>query len=137
MFAAPEAHPLDMETFHSQISMPYTLTPGRAAGTFLAEMPNKRIVGSRFPDGSVVAPAQDFSSKDGEEPEELVQVPETGVLQAFTRVDGNVIGLVQLDGCANDFAHRIGGDHRSNECDDGPEQDHCRTAQAHKVDVVP
>jgi len=107
MFAAPEAHPLDMETFHSQISMPYTLTPGRAAGTFLAEMPNKRIVGSRFPDGSVVAPAQDFSSKDGEEPEELVQVPETGVLQAFTRVDGNVIGLVQLDGCANDFAHRI------------------------------
>ncbi len=107
MFAPPEAHPLDMETFHSQISMPYTLTPGRAAGTFLAEMPNRRIVGSRFPDGTVVAPAQDFSSTDGEEPEELVQVPETGELTAFTRVDGNVIGLIRLDGCANDFAHRI------------------------------
>lgn len=107
MFAAPEAYPLDLPTFHSQISMPYTLTPGRAAGTFLAEMPNRRIVGSRFPDGKVIAPAQDFSPIDGEEPEALVQAPETGVLTAFTRVKGEVIGLIRLDGCDNEFAHKI------------------------------
>jgi len=107
MFSGPDAFPLDLPTFPSRISMPYTLTPGRAAGTFLAEMPNKRIVGSRFPGGKVIAPAQDFSPINGEEPEALVQLPETGVLTAFTRVDGNVIGLVRLDGCDNEFPHLI------------------------------
>lgn len=107
MYAAPEAYPLDLSTFHSQISMPYTLTPGRSAGVFLAEMPKHRIVGSKFADGTVIAPAQDFSPVDGEEPEALVQVPETGVLTAFTRVAGNVIGLIRLDGCANEFPHKI------------------------------
>lgn len=36
-----------------------------------------------------------------------MQVPETGELTGFTRVDGAVIGLVRLDGCANSFSHRI------------------------------
>lgn len=107
MFYAPDTATIDLPTFKSTISLPYTLTPGKAAGTFLAEMPNRRIVGSAFADGSVIAPAQDFSPKDGEEPTQLVQVPETGVLTSFTRVNGVVIGLIQLDGCCNSFAHRI------------------------------
>jgi uncharacterized OB-fold protein len=110
MFYAPETGPIDLPTFHSQIKLPYTLTPGRAAGIFLVEIANGRIVGSRFKDGTVIAPAQDFSPHDGEEPEALVQAPDTGELTAFTRVDGVVIGLVRLDGCANAFAHRILGD---------------------------
>lgn len=110
MFYAPDTQPIDLPTFRSQISMPYTLTPGRAAGIFLAEMPNRRIVGARFADGSVIAPAKDFSPTDGEEPQELVQVPETGELTGFTRVDGVVIGLIRLDGCSNSFAHRLLGD---------------------------
>lgn len=110
MLYAPETGPIDLPTFHSQIKLPYTLTPGRAAGIFLVEIANGRIVGSRFKDGTVIAPAQDFSPTDGEEPEALVQAPDTGELTAFTRVDGVVIGLVRLDGCANAFAHRILGD---------------------------
>lgn len=107
MFYAPETAPIDLPTFKSTIAMPYTLTPGRSAGIFLAEMPNRRIVGARFADGKVIAPAQDFSPTDGEEPVELVQVPETGELTGFTRVNGAVIGLVRLDGCSNSFTHRI------------------------------
>lgn len=110
MLYAPDTGPIDLPTFHSQIKLPYTLTPGRAAGIFLVEIANGRIVGSRFKDGTVIAPAQDFSPSDGEEPEALVQAPDTGELTAFTRVDGVVIGLVRLDGCANAFAHRILGD---------------------------
>lgn len=110
MYSAPETYPMDLATFPSQISMPYRLTPGRSAGIFLAEMPNRRIVGSKFSDGKVIAPAQDFSPVDGEEPVALVQVPETGKLTAFTRVKGEVIGLIQLDGCANSFPHKILGD---------------------------
>lgn len=107
MFAAPDSNPIDLPTFHSRIDLPYTLTPGKAAGTFLAEVKNQRIIGSRFASGRVVAPAQDFSSIDGEEPEAFVEAPQTGTLTAFTRVDGNVIGFIRLDGCDNEFPHKL------------------------------
>ena len=107
MFSAPASYPIDLPPFHSRIDLPYTLTPGRAAGTFLAEVKNRRIIASRFPSGRIVAPAQDFSSVDGEEPEAFVAAPHTGVLGAFTRVDGQVIGFIRLDGCDNEFPHGI------------------------------
>ncbi|MFW2830436.1 OB-fold domain-containing protein [Sphingomonas sp. ID0503] len=107
MYSAPDSYAIDLPTFHSEINLPYTLTPGRAAGTFLAEVKNKRIIGSRFASGHVEAPAQDFSSTGGEELESFVEAPQTGELTAFTRVDGNVIGLIRLDGCDNTFPHRI------------------------------
>lgn len=107
MYSAPDSYPIDLPTFHSEINLPYTLTPGRAAGTFLAEVKNRRIIASRFASGRVVAPAQDFSSIGGEEVDALVVAPDTGVLTDFTRVDGVVIGLIRLDGCDNAFPHRI------------------------------
>ena len=110
MYSAPETMPIDLPVFNAQIALPYTLTPGRAAGTFLAEIKNRRIVGSRFPDGSVVAPAQDFSALNSDPMESFVEAPHTGELTGFTRVDGQVIGLVRLDGCDNEFAHRLIGD---------------------------
>ena len=91
MYSAPDSYAIDLPTFHSRIDLPYTLTPGRAAGTFLAEVKNRRIIGSRFASGLVVAPAQDFSSADGEEPEAFVEAPQTGVLTAFTRASGRLI----------------------------------------------
>lgn len=110
MYSAPDSYPIDLPTFHSELNLPYTLTPGRATGTFLAEVANQRIVGSKFGSGRIVAPAQDFSSIDGEEAQEFVEVPQTGVVTASTRVDGNVIVLIKLDGCDNEFAHRFLGD---------------------------
>lgn len=105
MHYAPDTRPLELSTLHSEISMPYTLTPGRAAGTFLAEIGNRRIVGNRFSDGTVIAPAQDFSPADGDDRYEFVEAPHSGVLQAFTKVGDLVIGLIQLDGCDNEFPH--------------------------------
>ena len=110
MLYAPDTRKIDLPTFHSEIDIPYTLTPGRAAGTFLAEVANRRIVGSRFASGLVIAPAQDFSPVDGEDRYEFVEAPATGVLTAFTKVDGKIIGLVQLDGCDNEFPHRMLGE---------------------------
>lgn len=105
MYSAPDTMPLDLPPFHAEIALPYTLTPGQAAGTFLAEVKNRRIVGSRFSNGSVVAPAQDFSASDGEPSSEFVEAPHTGELTAFTRVDGKPIGFIRLDGCDNEFPH--------------------------------
>lgn len=109
MLAAPDTYPIDMAPLHAELNMPYTLTPGRAAGTFLAEIGKHRIVGSRFKSGKVVAPAQDFSPTDGESDPELVQAPETGTLTAFTKVDDAIIGFIRLDGCDNEFPHRVLG----------------------------
>lgn len=110
MLYAPDTETIDMPTFHAELNMPYTLTPGRAAGTFLAEISNKRIVGTRFKSGLTVAPGQDFSHIDGEDEYEFVEAPATGVVSAFTKVGDLTIGLIRLDGCDNDFPHRILGD---------------------------
>ena len=107
MLATPDTRTIDMGTLHSELAMPYTLTPGHAAGVFLAEIGNRRIVASRFASGLVIAPAQDFSPIDGQSDPELVEAPSTGRLTGFTRVGGDIIGLIRLDGCDNDFAHRI------------------------------
>lgn len=88
--------------------MPYTLTPGRAAGSFLAELRNKRLVGSRFKaSGKVVAPAQDFCPHTGESEFDLVIVPSTGVVNAFTEVGDDIIAMIRIDGSDFDFPHRI------------------------------
>lgn len=107
MLAAPETQPIELQALHSEIAMSYTLTPGRAAGVFLAEIDKGHIVGSRFADGTVVAPAQDFSPTNGESDPVLVVAPSTGELRGFTRVDGQLLGLIRLDGCANTFVHRL------------------------------
>ena len=107
MLSTPDTQPIDFPTLHSEIDLPYTLTPGRATGTFLAEIGNRKIVGSRFASGLVIAPAEDFSPDDGEDAQTFVEAPHTGVLRGFTQVDDVLIGLIQLDGCDNEFAHIV------------------------------
>lgn len=107
MHYAPDSRPIDLPALHSTIDLPYTLTPGRAAGTFLAEIGSRRILGTKFANGEIVAPAQDFSTRDAEDRYELVEAPHTGELTAFTKVGEDVIGLIRLDGCDNEFPHRM------------------------------
>jgi uncharacterized OB-fold protein len=110
MLAKPDTFPIDLAPLKSTISLPYTLTPGPAAGAFLAELQNRRLVGSRFRDsGKVVVPAQDFCPHTGESDFEFVQAPSTGVIQAFTQVGDDLIALIRIDGSDFDFAHRISG----------------------------
>jgi hypothetical protein len=108
MLSIPATFPIDLEPLKSDLSMPYTLTPGRAAGTFLAEINNNRIVGSKFRNsGTVVVPAQDFCPQSGDSEFDLVEAPQTGHLTAFTETDEGLIGLIRIDGSDVDFPHRI------------------------------
>lgn len=110
MLSIPDTHPIDLKPFPSDLSMPYTLTPGRAAGTFLAEIGNRRIVGSKFRNaGTVAVPAQDFCPKSGDSEYDLVEAPATGTLTAFTETDNGIVGLIRVDGSDFDFPHRIIG----------------------------
>jgi uncharacterized OB-fold protein len=109
MLAIPDTWAQDLPTFPSDLSMPYTLTPGRAAGTFVAEIKNRRIVGSRFAGGTVAVPAQDFCPKTGDSDPELVEAPHTGTLTGFTETDAGIIALIRIDGSDFDMTHRILG----------------------------
>src|SRR5438105_2484761 len=82
------------------IAMPYTLTTGPAAGQFLAELAQHRIVGSRCPDcARIVVPAQDFCGRcHAASGEHLVEVPATGVVSAITSTPSETLCLVRLDG---------------------------------------
>lgn len=108
MLAIPDTLPIDMAPLSSHLSMPYTLTPGPATGTFLAEIARHRIVGARFrPSGTVVVPAVDVCPDTGESDYEFVAAPTTGTLTAFTETTAGLIGLIRIDGTSADFAHRI------------------------------
>jgi uncharacterized OB-fold protein len=109
MLAIPDTQTIDLPPFKSDLMMPYTLTPGRAAGTFLAEIGKHRIVGSKFKSGTVVVPAQDFCPKTGESEFELVEAPHTGTITGYTESEALLIALIRIDGSDFDFAHRIVG----------------------------
>jgi len=100
--------PTETPALETSLTLPYTLSAGKAAGTFLAELANHRIVGSRCPDcAEVLVPAQDFCGTCGSELADIVEAPGTGTLQGFTSADAGVLGLVRLDGTGTDFLHRI------------------------------
>ncbi|MCK9503738.1 MAG: OB-fold domain-containing protein [Porticoccaceae bacterium] len=110
MLARPDTYAIDMEPLKSSLAMPYTLTPGRAAGAFLAEVANRRIVGSKFKNsGKVTVPAQDFCPISGDAEFDLIEAPATGTLTAFTETQFGLIGLVRIDGSDVDFPHQILG----------------------------
>lgn len=108
MLATPDTFAIDLAPLKSELSMPYMLTPGRAAGAFLAEVGNHRLVGSQFKrSGTVVVPAQDFCPITGDSDFDLIEAPSTGRLTAFTETPAGLIGLICIDGSDVDFPHRI------------------------------
>ena len=110
MYQSPATQPLDLAPLHSIISLPYRLTPGKATGTFLAELGSQRIVATRCAKcGRVEVPAQDVC-QCGSDELELVVVPAQGSLSSFTRTPQFALGLVRLDGVHGDLLHRLVGD---------------------------
>ncbi|NNM74135.1 Zn-ribbon domain-containing OB-fold protein [Enterovirga aerilata] len=108
MLLAPDTHPIDRPPLKSTLSMPYTLTPGRAAGVFLAEAKNRRLVGARcVSSGLVSVPAQDFCPATGGSEMELVEAPETGTITGFTQTAAGIIATLRIDGADFDCVHRI------------------------------
>ena len=100
--------PATMNSLAAQINMPYTLTPGRATGIFIAELANRRLIGSRHGD-VITVPALDFIGTTGAPADGFVEVGPAGTLQAFTTSSKGTVGLVLLDGTDSPLLHRIVG----------------------------
>lgn len=103
---APEANVETMDWMAAQIKMPYTLTPGRATGIFLAELAGRRLIGSRHGD-EVIVPAQDFSGSTGEPASSFVEVAPVGTVQAFTTSADGTLAVILVDGSSVPFVHKL------------------------------
>jgi uncharacterized OB-fold protein len=96
------------QVLDATIALPYTLTTGRAAGSFLAELGNRHILGSRCDKcDRVMAPPQDYCARCGSPSETFVRMPETGVITAMTRTAKGLLALIRLDGADTDLLHRV------------------------------
>ncbi|MBS1678859.1 MAG: OB-fold domain-containing protein [Actinobacteria bacterium] len=102
--SAPGENP----TFAGRIELPYTLTTGRAASVFLAELANHKLVGSRCEKcGDVAVPAQDFCAACGETTAADFEVAPTGALTGFTATPAGVLAMIRLDGADCDLVHKV------------------------------
>ena len=96
------------QVLEATITLPYTLTTGPAAGSFLNELGHQRILGSRCDQcDRVMAPAQDYCNRCGTPTQGFLVMPETGTVTALTRTAHGVLALIQLDGADTNFLHRL------------------------------
>lgn len=102
--------PSEAQVLEATLTMPYTLTTGRAAGTFLAALAERRIIGSRCSACDRVAiPAQDVCVRCGETSPAFVEVAGVGTVHTWTATEHGVVILVRLDGTDVDLLHRYLG----------------------------
>jgi uncharacterized OB-fold protein len=97
-----------MTAMPAQLKMPYTLTPGQAAGVFLAELAKRRLIGSRH-GADIMVPAADFDGENGSESEGFVEVAPIGEVVGFTTSGDQTLGLIRIDGTRSPFVHRLTG----------------------------
>jgi uncharacterized OB-fold protein len=95
----------------AQINLPYTLTTGKAAGTFLVALDQKTILGTTCEKcKKVIVPATDYCGACGGQNVGFLEMPHTGAITAVTKVDDKVFIFVHLDGADIDLLHIFHGD---------------------------
>lgn len=101
----------DAAVLEASLELPYTLTTGRAAGAFMAQLADRVILGSRCSScGRVSVPPREHCPKCTEETTAYVQLPETGRVTAVTRTARGGVALIRIDGADCDLAHRVSDD---------------------------
>ncbi len=105
------------KTFYSKISSPFTWSVGETVGTFFTEMrDNGRLLGKKCPScGKVFCPPQDYCEYCFDNMTEWVELPATGVIRAWTRMEHYFPGmpcdlpfayaLIQIDGADTNLVH--------------------------------
>jgi uncharacterized protein len=94
-----------------ELKMPYTLTTGKAAGTFLSALDQKVILGTTCTNCSkVIVPATDYCGVCGGQNEGFLEMPHTGAITAVTNANGKIFIFIRLDGADIDLLHLFHGD---------------------------
>jgi len=105
------------KTYYSKVSSPYQWSVGETVGTFFTEMrDNGRLLGKRCAScGKVFCPPLDYCEYSFDLMEEWVELPDRGVIRAWTRVEHYYPGmpydlpfayaLIQIEGADNCMVH--------------------------------
>lgn len=92
----------------TSLEMPYTLTTGKAASMFIAQLAHKVIAGSTCAKcDRTVVPAQDYCTRCGGDDLTTVAVSPSGMVTAITRTPDGAVALIRLDGVDSDLMHRV------------------------------
>lgn len=110
LFISPD----EPQILSTTLSMPYTLTTGHAASTFLKALAGQRLVGSRCTACErTVVPAQDVCVHCGLAMTELIDLPHSGAVSSWTSTPDGTVAKIRIDGTDTDLLHRIIGVERS------------------------
>jgi uncharacterized protein len=99
-----------MAPFAAELAIQYTLATGGHAGRVRTELAHHRLVGARCGGcGHVLVPAEEYCPRCGDEAAELLEMPTTGTVTAFTERAGTLLALIRIDGANVDMLHRLVG----------------------------
>jgi uncharacterized OB-fold protein len=97
----------------------YKRSLGPILSQFFTAIRNRRVLGIRRPDGTVMVPPKEYDSDTGESLDEMVEVSEQGVVRSWTWVKQPrrqqpldhpfAYALVLLDGADTAFLHVVDG----------------------------
>ena len=99
-----------------QLSYTYKRSLGPVLSQFFTAMRDRRILGSKRKDGTVMVPAREYDPDTAEELDELVEVSDSGTVKSWAWVPTPrkqqfdrpfAYALVQLDGADTAFLHRV------------------------------
>jgi hypothetical protein len=107
LFTTPD----EPQVLTTTLRMPYTLTPGGAAGDFLAALAKHEILGSRCEHcDRLVVPAQDTCTRCGKDTPDRRALPHNGSISSWTVSDKIIVVKVRLDGADSDLLHHFHGE---------------------------
>lgn len=107
----PDTHAHEAASRSSSLTIAYTLSPSAATARFLTELANRRIVGSKCSScARVLVPAQEYCPRCAGRADELLAMPDTGTVTAFTSRNDEIVALIRIDGSDADLLHRIDAD---------------------------
>jgi uncharacterized OB-fold protein len=99
------------------MELPYRRSVGPVVGAFLTGLRDQKLVGSRTAAGRVICPPLEYDPDTGDAVDELVDLPDTGVVRSWSWVNEPLRkhpldrpfawALVQLDGANTALLHAL------------------------------
>lgn len=99
------------------MELPYRRSVGPAVGAFLTALRDGRLVGSRTPAGRVIVPPLEYDPDTGDAVDEIVDVPDRGVVTQWAWVEEPLRyhpldrpfawALIQIDGADTSMLHAL------------------------------
>ena len=129
------------QVLETDLNLPYTLTTGHTAGTFLTALAQRKLIGSRDADGKIAVPPRDVSGTAALDARpRYVEVAQTGTISSWTELSGERDGIVvALPGHSKDrfgIRCRVADDRLVRACGDAGKALAVSVVKVHRPSIV-